>query len=238
MPAGWQKLIPSSDHFRREGAYRIDAYSEFLPAPRVGWKPYGNHPIDPELFHEDDPFGWYVSEFAEARELQPGLVQVGTQLLKKLGKVLDRQPDSEILKTDLIDNHFWPEELADGPRLQHERCVTLLPLALSRTQDDKGRVRWTLFGNSEQGPGKAFWKSFYTAPKKELPQDEATPFFSRLLLSVFNEHVEGLEGLTRLGSASCPTENRSCRIGRKRYPPGRKACSFPSAPRLNRSSIF
>jgi hypothetical protein len=204
MPAGWQKLIPSRDCFRGEGRYRIDAYSEFLPAPQVGWKPYGNRAPDPELFHADDPFGWYVSEFAEARELQNGLIQVGTQLLKKLGKVLDQLPDSEILRTDLADNHFWPAELADGPRLHHERCVTLLPLALSRTQDDKGRVRWTLFGNSEQGPGKAFWKSFYTAPKKEKPEDEAVPFFSRLLQTVYDEQAEGLEGLYKAGFRILP----------------------------------
>src|SRR5580698_8026802 len=168
MPAGWQKLIPANDYFRREGAYRIDAYSEFLPAPRVGWKPYGNHEIDPELFHDDDPFGWYVSEFAEARELQPGLIQVGTQIISKLARLLEHHSNNEVHKYDLIDNPFWPEELFDGPQLPQERCVILLPLALSRTQDDKGRVRWTLFGNSEQGPGKSFWKGFYTAPKREM----------------------------------------------------------------------
>lgn len=204
MPVGWHKLIPTRNCFQWEGAYRIDAYSEFLPAPRVGWKPYGNHAVDPELFHADDPFGWYISEFAEARELQTGLQQVADQLLKKLGKLLDRKADSGLLKTDLIDNPFWPDELADGPTLHHDRCVTLLPLALSRTQDDKGRVRWSLFGNSEQGPGKAFWKSFFTAPKKEKPEHEAVSFFCRLLHAVYNERVEGIDGLDKAGFRILP----------------------------------
>jgi hypothetical protein len=62
----------------------------------------------------------------------------------------------------------------------NDRCVLLLPLALSRTQDDKGRVRWTLFGNSEQGPGKAFWRSFFTAPGVEAPPEFGIDFFCRL----------------------------------------------------------
>lgn len=206
MPAGWHKLIPPDDCFRRENAYRIDAYSEFLPAPQVGWKPYGSHVPDPELFHTDDPYGWYVSEFAEARELQPGLVQVGTQIIKKIAHLIEHHNNHESHKAELVDNPFWPEVLLEGPQLPHERCVTLLPLALSRTQDDKGRIRWTLFGNSEQGPGKTFWKSFYTAPKKEMPADEAVPFFCRLLHTVYGEHAEGVEGLRAVGFRILPDD--------------------------------
>ena len=52
--------------------------------------------------------------------------------------------------------------------------MLLLSLALSRTQDDKGRVRWTLFGVSEQGPARAFWQSFFSAPGVELPEPQAS----------------------------------------------------------------
>jgi hypothetical protein len=197
MPIGWHRLIAPDDCYRREGAFPISAYSEFLPPPRLAWKPYGGRFIDSELFHEDDPYGWWISEFAEARELEPGLVQVGTQILKRLAKLMERG-DSHYLKADLVNNPYWPNELANA-QLPHERCVTLLPLALSLTQDDKGRVAWTLFGNSEQGPGKAFWKSFYTAPKKEEPEDEAVSFFCRLLHTVYGERMDGLEGLRRAG---------------------------------------
>ncbi len=209
MATGWHRLIPPDDCFRGEGNYPLDAYSEFLPAPRVGWKPYGGRGPDPELFPPDDPFGWHVGEFEEELELRAGLTQVGTQLLTKLGRLLDGNPDTGIPALDLAANPFWPAELAGEPKLPHERCVTLLPLALSRTQDDKGRVRWTLFGNSEQGPGKAFWKGFFTAPKKELPAAEAVAFFCRLLKAVYGEEVDGAAGLRRAGFRILPDDEPS-----------------------------
>ena len=207
MSAGWHKLIPAPGCFRGEGNYRLDAYSEFLPPPRVGWKPYGDGRPDPDLFADGDPHGWWVSEFQEALELRAGLVQVGTQVVRKLGRLLDGDPDTGIPKLDLLNNPFWPAELAAEPKLPHERCVTLLPLALSRTQDDKGRVRWTLFGNSEQGPGKAFWKSFFTAPRREVPTDDAVAFFTRLLHDVYGVEAHGVAGLKKVGFRILPDES-------------------------------
>ena len=204
MTTGWHRLIARDDCFRGAGRYPLDAYSEFLPPPRVGWKPYGGRGPDPELFAPDDPFGWHVGEFEEHLELRAGLVQVGRQVLWKLGRLLDGNPDTGIPVLDLVDNPFWPAELAAEPALPHERCVTLLPLAFSRTQDDKGRVRWTLFGNSEQGPGHAFWKGFFTSPRKELPADEAVAFFCRLLNAVYGEDVEDAAGLKRVGFPNPP----------------------------------
>ncbi len=81
-----------------------------------------------------------------------------------------------------------------------------MPLSLSRTQDDKGRVRWTLFGNSEQGPGKAFWKSFYTAPKIEAPPELGIGFFCRLLHAVYGEDVADADGLRRAGLRILPED--------------------------------
>jgi hypothetical protein len=81
-----------------------------------------------------------------------------------------------------------------------------LPLALSRTQDDKGRVRWTLFGNSEQGPGKAFWKSFFTAPGVEAPPAFGIGFFCHLLRAVYGENVEDADGLNRAGLRVLPED--------------------------------
>ena len=192
MPQGWHRLIPDPAIFRGEGNCRIDAYSEFMPPPRVGWKPYGDRLIDPEYFDQHDPFGFYVNEFQEAVELQPGLQQVGKQVIGKLAKLIDGDPHTTILRSDLVDNPFWPPELAAEPKLPHERLVVLMPLALSRTQDDKGRVFWSLFGNSEQGPSKAFWKSFFTGPNKELAGDQGIGFFTRLLRTVYGEHRDDL----------------------------------------------
>src|SRR5258708_39240641 len=116
MSQGWRRLIPEDSQFRGEGKYPIDAYSEFMPPPRVGWKPYGESSPDPELFSDDDPFGWHVSEFQEAIELQPGLLQVAKQVIAKLARLLDGDPDTGIPRLDLADNPFWPAELAAEPQ--------------------------------------------------------------------------------------------------------------------------
>jgi len=51
-------------------------------------------------------------------------------------------------------------------------------MMLSRTQDDKGRVTWTLFGNSVDDPEKVFWKAFYNSPAEEIPSKSAIAFFT------------------------------------------------------------
>ncbi len=81
----------------------------------------------------------------------------------------------------------------------HERYVVLMPLALARTQDDKGRVRWTLFGCSEQGPGKAFWKSFFTGAKQERDTEWSLDFIRRLLMAAYGETTEQLGDLRKAG---------------------------------------
>jgi hypothetical protein len=171
----------------------------------VGWKPYGPVPVNVHLFAPDDPFGWKVHEFDEALELQPGLHQIARDLMTRLKRLQDGNPETGLPRHICRDNPFWPPELA-GANLQNDRCVLLLPLALSRTQDDKGRVRWTLFGNSEQGPGKAFWKSFFTAPGVEAPPEFGIGFFCRLLQSVYGEDITDADGLRRAGLRILPDD--------------------------------
>src|SRR5262245_33776289 len=197
---GWHKLIPPASTFRGEGNYPIDAYSEFMPPPRVGWKAYGDRNPDPNLLDPTDPFGWHITEFEEELEMRPGLNQVARQVLVKLGRLLDGNPDTGLPRLHPTENPYWPPELAAEPKLPQERCLILLPLVLSRTQDDKGRVHWTLFGNSEQGPGRAFWMSFFSAPGVERPADEGIKFFARLLEVVYGKKVAaGADGLRRAG---------------------------------------
>ena len=77
--------------------------------------------------------------------------------------------------------------------------MLLLPLSLSKTQDDKGRVRWSLFGGSEQGPARPFWKSFYTAPRREVPREWSEGFIRRLLGAAYDEKPEALTDLRKAG---------------------------------------
>jgi len=203
--AGWSKLIPTESWPQGATAFRIDAYSEFMPPPRVGWRPYGPVRVNPNLFSPDDPFGWKVHEFDEALELQPGLHQIAKDLMIRLKRLQDGNPDTGLPRHISQNNPYYPPELASAD-LQNDRCVLLLPLALSRTQDDKGRVRWTLFGNSEQGPGKAFWRSFFTAPGVEAPPEFGIGFFCRLLHAVYGEKAADADGLHRAGLRIVPED--------------------------------
>jgi hypothetical protein len=150
-----------------------------MPPPRLGRRAYGGA-CDPMLFAADDPWGWQVTEYEETFELRPGLAHLAAELLGALQRLGRRQPGHGIGKAKLRDNPFWPEPLAGAGAPRHERYLTLSPLALARTQDDKGRVRWTLFGASEQGPARPFWRGFFSAPGKETAAAEALAFCRRL----------------------------------------------------------
>jgi hypothetical protein len=180
---GWQKLMAGYPWFRCGGCYPIPAYSEFMPSPQPGIKPYGK--TESSVLDENDPYGWSISEMEEEYELKPGIEHIGCQIMSsllKLGKGLPHPYISGHGGENLVNNPYWPPELSvHAGSLIHERYVTLLPLMLSRTQDDKGRVVWTFFGNSIHEPGKAFWKSFFTEPGKEIA--ESVAFFMDLLTS-------------------------------------------------------
>ncbi len=115
------------------------------------------------------------------------------------------RPLHGIAKAKLEGNPYWPPELVQrAGTLSHERYVIIAPLALSRTQDDKGRVRWTLFGGSEQGPERAFWQGFFTAPGREIPKSKAEEFFRRLLSGAYNQSLEHFSDLHKVGLRILP----------------------------------
>ena len=132
------------------------------------------------------------------------------QVLEQLVKLGSGQPAYRIAGhkgRNLQNNPYWPSELAaHAGQLHHERFVIFLPLALSKTQDDLGRVRWTLFGSSEQGPERAFWKSFHRGPGQPVSEDEPQLFILRLLTKAFGEAPGDPTSLHRLGFRILPSE--------------------------------
>jgi hypothetical protein len=184
---GWQKLVDGFPWFAEKGAFPLPAYSEFMPPPRLGQSPLGD--LDPTLFPPDDPYAWLVSEIEEEYELKPGLEVIARQVMTHLLRLGQGQPEYPIAgheRQNLEGNPYWPPELAArAGQLPHERYTSFLALALSRTQDDKGRVQWTLFGGSEQGPERVFWKSFDSAPGGERPAEEGPAFLLRLLSEIY-----------------------------------------------------
>jgi hypothetical protein len=200
---GWKQLVDGWPWFQGEGRYPIAAYSEFMPPPRLVKKPYGG--ADLTQFAEDDPWGWPVTEYEEVLNLRSGLEKIAQQVVGALVHLGQGQPAHGIAKGKLIDNPYWPAKLSRrAGKLAHERYVTLMPLALSRTQDDKGRVRWTLFGGSEQGPARAFWKSFFEAPNRESAPARAEEFIRQLLGTVYGERHKNPSDLWEMGLRILP----------------------------------
>ncbi|MGD0655757.1 MAG: M28 family peptidase [Thermoguttaceae bacterium] len=199
----WKQLLAGAPWFRGAGKYPITAYSEFMPPPRLGRKPYGA--VNHVLFRADDPVGWHVTEYEEEFELRPGLRHLAGEFLTVMEHLGNGRPLHGISKAKLEGNPYWPPELAQhAGNLSHERYVIIAPLALSRTQDDKGRVRWTLFGGSEQGPEWAFWQGFFTAPGREIPEAEGADFFRRLLNAAYDESFDKLADLKKTGFRILP----------------------------------
>lgn len=201
IPSGWQKMLKNYPWFNCKGCYPIAAYSEFMPPPRLGYKPYGKP--DHRILEENDPFGWKISEMEEEYELKPGIEHIGHQIMSnilKLGTGITEHYISGHGGENLANNPYWPPELAErAGSLSHERYVALLPMMLSRTQDDKGRVLWTFFGNSIHDPETVFWKSFFSAPDTEIPEIESVGFFTDLISDAFGEKLAGTEALYRAG---------------------------------------
>jgi hypothetical protein len=132
-----------------------------MPPPYVGIKPY-----DPDRTHAactaaaSDPNALDVTEYERAQELEPGLPRIADHVVRELAKLLRGQ--AHALSHTLLDaNPAWPPLLAEAASrgaLADDPLVLAMPLALSRTQDDKGNVRWTLFGASHEGASAPFWR--------------------------------------------------------------------------------
>jgi hypothetical protein len=208
LATGWRVLMEGFPWFAGEGSFPLPAYSEFMPAPRLGRKPCGDRELLP--FSDGDDYGWAVTEVEEEYELKPGLEHLAGEVVGALSRFGQGKPENRIAGhkgRNLVDNPYCPPELvAHAGRLPRERYVVLLPLALSRTQDDKGRIRWTFFGSSEQGPEQAFWQGFYSAPGRERPEGESLAFLVRLLAEVYGEPIAGPAGLRPAGFRVLPSE--------------------------------
>ena len=206
MPvAGWKRLVDGAPWFGKAGSYPISAYSEFMPPPREVRKPYRGYMV--EELDDDDPWGYPVSEWEEAHELRPGLAHVAETLVHGLVELAHGRPTRGFSRNKLGGNPAWPPSLVNKGPLAHERYVTLLPLALSKTQDDKGRLRWTVFGSSEQGPTRAFWRSFFLTPRRQAPAELGEGFLRRLLHTVYDVPLEELTDLRAVGFRVLPLGN-------------------------------
>jgi hypothetical protein len=149
----------------------LRAYSEFMPPPYVGVKPYApTCAAAAATFRASDGDTLDIDEYEQAHDLERGLDRIGEHLVREIGKLV--RGESHALSRTLLDsNPAWPDELAAAARagkLAHDPLVVICALALSRTQDDKGNERWTLFGASHDGPEAAFRRGLTDAAMRDL----------------------------------------------------------------------
>src|SRR5262245_24760339 len=105
MPnSGWKQLLDGAPWFRGPENFPIAAYSEFIPPPWVGHKPYGVSDLD--LFSEKDPWGWNITEYEEGLEMRPGLNQLAQQLVKVLVHLGHGEAAHGISRGKLHDNPY------------------------------------------------------------------------------------------------------------------------------------
>src|SRR5690348_11779635 len=107
--AGWQRLLDGAPWFRGEGRYPIAAYSEFMPPPRVGRKPYAAD--DGAVYDEADPWGWPITEAEEQLELRPGLDDLAARIVHALAELRRGRPVHGLSHRKLADNPAWPADL-------------------------------------------------------------------------------------------------------------------------------
>ena len=153
---GWPSLFDDPSWTRVRRRFPSAAYSEFMPPPRIGQKPYGTWARSP--FIESDPWGWRITAHETDRHLRPGLETTGSQLRNDLVAVAEGHHQHNIGEMHLADNPYWPKSLRErAASLTHERFLVLSPLALSLTQDDKGhrRARPRRRGRRGTGPSLA-----------------------------------------------------------------------------------
>ena len=163
--SAWSQIEEEAKQaFLGRGRFPVPAYSEFMPPPLVGIKPFAvpDQARAPAATIVCDERGLAIDEYEQAHELAPGLAKIANHLCVELGKLASGSIH-EFSHTLLDGNLAWPESLvaaARAGRYPRHPFFVMQSLALSLTQDDKGNVRWTLFGASHAPTSVVFWRGF------------------------------------------------------------------------------
>src|SRR5208337_3089878 len=115
MSDAWEQIeAEARTAFHGAGRFPLRAYSEFMPPPYVGIKPYAPSRTEaPTTFSVSDGDGLDVDEYEQAHDLEPGLDRIAEHVLSKLGRLLGGQPQA-LSHTLLEANPAWPAELAEA----------------------------------------------------------------------------------------------------------------------------
>lgn len=162
MAEPWDRIeAETRGAFHGEGNFPLRAYSEYMPSPYVGIKPYAPERANgAATFGCGDASALDVDEYEQAHDLEPGLDRIADHLVLELGRLVRGEPNT-LSQALLAKNPAWPAELAHAAKegkLKHDPLLVILSLALSRTQDDKGNDHFTLFGASHEGAARPVWR--------------------------------------------------------------------------------
>src|SRR5271157_4944209 len=131
MREGWDLLLEEADGAAGQRVAQLRAYSEFMPGPRVGWKPCGEP--NASVRSPGDPLGYNVSEFEQRLEISPGVARIARHVAEQLDHLMRGRP-CQISKRLLAGNLAWPVDLAAHAGTVETEPTVILSLALSRTQ--------------------------------------------------------------------------------------------------------
>ena len=199
----WDRIEEEAARCHRgEGRFPLRAYSEFMPPPLVGLKPYAprrDAAANTARVSRGDALD--ITEEEMAHEVEAGIERIGGHVVHELARLLSGSSHA-LSRTLLTDNPAWPADLQEAcarGALKDDPLVLFLSVALSRTQDDLGNVRWTLFGASHDGAAAPFWASF--PARSEAAREQ---FDALLAWSGLDPRARILEGERDLPRALAP----------------------------------
>ena len=120
---GWVRIEAEARRAFGHGPFPIRAYSESMPPPYVGIKPYDpDRARAPCTARAPDDGALDVTEYEQAEELSPGLDHIAAHVLGELAKLV-RGERHAFSRTLLDGNAAWPPDLAESARGGVPRCA-------------------------------------------------------------------------------------------------------------------
>ena len=161
---GWKQLMAGAPWFHGPGKFPIIAYSEFMPPPRLGRKPYGA--INPSYSVPTIPWDGTLPNTRKTFELRPGLRHLAGELLTVMEHLGNGRPMHGISKAKLEGNPYWPPELVRrAGTLSHERYVIIAPLGIVADPRRQRPRALDAFRRQRTRAGKGFLARIFHGPR-------------------------------------------------------------------------
>src|SRR6476659_8266883 len=92
MREPWDRIVAEAAQRR---AFPLPPYSEYMPPPYIGVKPYAPDPARRDATAGiSDPRSIDIDEYEQAHDLEPGFDRIAQKLVDELGKLVRGAPHS------------------------------------------------------------------------------------------------------------------------------------------------